>query len=318
MANKKIRIAFLSRFIGIANRGVETYVLELSKRLSKKHHVDVLTGEQADSFDFLRGKYELIIPTNGRIQSLRVSLGRLFLGYKMLISGQAGVGKDDIWNIFITSPDIYVALTDYEMNWAKKWAWKTKVVKISNGVDLNRFSPNGKKVDLSLESPIVLSVGALEWYKHHDFTIKAVSKLKKGSLLIVGSGSQKEYLQKMGMTLLGEKRFKIIQIVYDKIDKYYRSTDLFTLPSWIRESFGIAYVEAMACGLGVVAPNDPPRREIIGSAGIFFNPQNLDDFTKAIDQALEIDWKNISIKQAEKFSWDIVAEKYDRLIQELF
>lgn len=319
MGDKKLRIVFLSRFVGSVNRGVETFCLELSKRLAKNHEVSVLTGNDSDSLNILlKGSYDLVIPTNGRLQALNSSFGRFFSKYKTLISGQAGIGKDDIWNIAVTGPDVYVALTDYEMIWAKKWSWRTKIVKIPNGVDLKRFSPVGEKISLDLEKPIILSVGALEWYKYHDRSIKAISELKKGSILIIGTGSQKDYLQKMGESLLGEKRFKMLEVSYKEIDKYYRSSDLFTLPSWIRESFGIAYVEAMACGLAVVAPNDPPRREIIGKAGVLVDTQNKFKFAKGLETALNTDWKNILKEQSEKFSWDKVALQYEQLIEELF
>ena len=245
MDQKKLKIAFLCTGFGVVNRGVETYVLELSKRLQNKFDVEVLSGDDANSLDkIINGKYDLVIPTNGRIQALKAALGKAFEGYKTLISGQSGIGKDDIWNIFITAPDVYVALTDFEAEWARKWVWKTKIVKIHNGVDLRRFTPYGEKIKLDLPEPVILSVGALEWYKHHERTIKALSYLDQGSLLIIGSGSQEEELQKIGKDL--RERFKVVKVSFKDIDKYYRSADLFVLPSWNREAFGIVYVEAMA------------------------------------------------------------------------
>ncbi|MBI4058746.1 glycosyltransferase family 4 protein [Candidatus Microgenomates bacterium] len=313
-----MRIAFLSRYQNKVNRGVETYVAELSARLNQNHEVEVLSGQDADSFSrIIKGKYDLVIPTNGRLQALKASIGRISGGYKIIISGQAGVGKDDIWNIFLTAPDVYVALTDFEKHWAQKWAWKTRIVKINNGVDLEKFSTTSQKVKINLPKPIILSVGALEWYKHHERTIRAMAEFNKGSLLIIGAGSEEDKLQKMGMQLLGEDRFQIIQAGYKDLPKYYRSCDLFVLPSWDRESFGIVYVEAMACGLVVVAPDDQSRREIIGQAGILTDVSDLEKYATAIDEALKIDWKNKPRKQAEKFSWDKIAEQYENLFKEL-
>lgn len=314
-----MKIAFLSRYQGRTNRGVETYVAELSKRLSKNHEVVVFQGKDADNLGkILSSKFDIVIPTNGRWQSLKVSLGKLIGHYKTIISGQAGIGRDDIWNILITRPNVYVGLTNYESSWAKKWAWGTKIVTIPNGVDLEKFSPNGKKVNLGLKRPIVLSVGALYWYKRHVSTITAVYKVSAGSLLIIGDGPEKEKLQNYGNELLGKDKFQILQVPYKDMPKYYRSADVFALPSWNREAFGIVYVEAMASGLPVVAPDDTPRREIMGDASIFASDvTDRQKYGNAILEALSKDWGNKPRKQAEKFSWDKIAEKYEKLFEEI-
>lgn len=318
MDKKRLRICFLSRYVGVVDRGVETYVLELAKRLSIDYSVEVLTGNEADSFlKLVQENYDIIIPTNGRLQSFKASFARLFTKSKIIIPGQAGIGRDDIWNILMTFPDIYVALTDYEMHWAKKWTWFTRVIKIPNGVDLAKFSAKGKKLDLKLPRPLYLSVGALEWYKHHELSIEAVAALKKGSLVIVGNGSEKENLQNLGEQLLGKERFKILNSSHDQIVEYYRAGDVFLLPSWTRESFGIVYVEAMACGLPVVAPNDLPRHEIIGEAGILVDVNNISEYADALEKCAKKNWKDIPQQQARKFSWDKVANQYRELFKQL-
>ncbi|MDO8638926.1 MAG: glycosyltransferase family 4 protein [Candidatus Daviesbacteria bacterium] len=316
---KKLRIAFLCRDFGTVHRGVETYVLELSKRLSINHEVTILSGVDAYSFlKMVKGGFDLIIPTNGRTQSLKASLGRIIGNYKTIVSGQSGIGKDDIWNITLTCPDIYVALTEAEFLWAKKWAWKSKVVKIPNGVNLGKFSPKGERVDLDLPKPVVLSVGVLDWYKHHERVIEAMNKVEKGSLLIIGVGPEKEKLLNLGKKLLDKGRLKIISTSFEEMPKYYRSADLFTLPSWDREAFGIVYIEAMASGLPVVAPNDLVRREIVGNAGILVNTENSDQYAKVIITALNKKWENIPRQQAEKFSWDKIVNQYENLFEEMF
>lgn len=311
-----MRILFLSRYQNTINRGAEVFVEELSSRLRQKHKVDVFFGSDADSMGkVLSGNYDVVIPINGGSQSLKASIGRLFKRYQVIISGQAGIGRGEIWNILIAQPDAYIALTDYMAKWAKKWAWRTKVVKIPNGVDLSKFKPEGEKLDLNLERPIILSVGALTWYKHHERIIEAMS-LDKGSLLIVGEGEQKSELEERGNKMLGE-RFKIQSFNYLDMPKVYRSADLFTLPSWSREAFGIAYLEAMACGLGVVAPDDLVRSEIIGEAGILIDVSDSTKYAEAITYALGQNWKDIAVKQAKKFSWDKIGKLYEQVFKEM-
>ncbi len=320
MDKKKLKIAFLCRDVGRVHRGVETYVLELSKRLKKDHDVEVLSGSDAYSLsNIISGKYDLVIPTNGRTQALKASLGRFIGGgYKMIISGQSGIGRDDIWNIFITMPDVYVAITELEKNWAKNFALLTKVTEIPNGVDLEKFSPKGERINLDMSQPVILSVGALTWYKHHERSIQALKNLNQGSLLIMGAGPEKEKLENLARSLGVEERVKILQVPFEEIPAYYRSADLFVLPSWDRESFGIVYLEAMASGLPVVAPDDLSRKEIVGNGGILVDVGDIEKYTQAIKEALDKKWGDLPRKQAEKFSWDNVADQYNKLIGEMF
>lgn len=312
-----MKIVFLSRYQMRLQRGAEIFVSELSKQLSKKHYVDVLTGEAADSIGrVMKGEYDIVIPINGRLQSLKVSLSRVIGKYKLLITGHSGIGRDDIWNIAIARPDIFVALTDQMQNWAKKFSWGTKIIKIPNGIDLNKFSPYGDKLDLGLNKPVILSVGALVWYKHHDRLVKAVAETGKGSVLIAGEGPDKKKLEKSGRDLLGN-RFKIVNFKYGDMPKVYRSCDLFSLPSWDREAFGLVYLEALSCGLGVVAPDDSSRREIIGDAGVFTDVSDPKKYADAITEALNTRWKEKALNQAEKFSWDKIAKKYEEALIEI-
>jgi len=308
-----MKIVFLSRYQNKLQRGAENFVGELSKRLSGKHETNVLSGKDADDFwKVINGKYDVVIPINGRFQALLASLGRLMSGYKLLITGHSGIGWDDIWNILV-KPDVFVTLTDYQKEWAKKWAWGSKVVKIPNGIDLLKFSSEGPRIEMDLPRPIFLSVGALVWYKYHERVIRAIGEMGYGSVLIVGDGPEREKLERLGFKLLGN-RFKIRNFTYQDMPKVYRGCDLFTLPSWGREAFGIVYLEAMASGLGVVVPDDSSRREIIDEAGLFVDVSDPKKYAKAIESALKIDWQKKAKIQAEKFSWDKIAKLYEELM----
>ena len=310
-----MKILILSRYQNQIARGAEVFVNELVSRLSKSHNVTVLSGDQADSLQWMKDKYDVVIPINGRLQSLIVSIGRLFKSYKVLISGHSGIGRDDLWNL-ITRPDIFVALTKKMDSWAKRWSFGVRVVKITNGVDLQKVNPVGEKVPLDLPKPIILSVGAMSWYKHHERTIEAVSRLLNVSLLLIGTGELKNSIEELGRKKLG-KRFKLLKARYQDMPNIYRSCDLFTLPSWEREAFGIVYLEAMASNLAVVAPNDDSRREIVGMGGILTNTEDPDHFAASIREALKSDWAKLPREQAEKFDWETIAIRYEKIFLEL-
>jgi hypothetical protein len=99
--------------------------------------------------------------------------------------------------------------------------------------------------------------------------------------------------------------------------KIYRLADVFTLVSAPYQSFEIVLLEAMATNLPVVANNDPIRQEIVGQAGILVDPNDIDSYSKLLEKALRIDWKDKPKQQAERFSWEMVAKKYEDLFKEI-
>jgi glycosyltransferase involved in cell wall biosynthesis len=309
-----MHIAFLNKYQNKVFRGAETFVYELSRRLSKNHEVDVISD--VNYFTLLRKKYDLIIPTNGRCQAIIVRKIALLTGARMIVSGQSGIGWDDRVNLY-SFPDVFVALSSKALNWAKKINPLVKSVYIPNGVDLEKFTFKGSPFKVSLKKPIVLVVGAFTEQKRMDLTIKAVAKINGASLLMIGGGGElQEELNEEGKRLLGEK-FELKSVPFEKMPEIYRCADVFTLPSAPSESFGNVLVEAMASGLPVVATDDPIRREIVGNAGIFVDPTNINEYAKALETALKTNWGDKPRRQTEKFSWDEIAKKYNNLLIEI-
>ncbi len=304
-----MKIIFLNRYQFKVNRGAETFVFELAKRLSVNNKVDIVS--KINYFDLINKEFDIMIPTNGRLQVFICRLVCWLKGAKMIVSGQSGAGFDDRLNLY-AFPDVFVGLTSYQSNWAKRINPFVRVETIPNGVDLDVFKPSRSK-----GVKTILSVGAFTKEKRHDLTIKAVSKLKDVNLKIVGSGGQeKDSIAGLGEKMLG-KRFEIITVPHDAMPGVYGEASVFAFPTVSWESFGIAMVEAMASGLPVVATNDPIRREIVGDAGILINPAKTDQYSKAIKNALNKSWGEAPRKQAEKFSWTKVAYAYERLIKSI-
>ncbi len=303
-----MKIAIINKYQGKVNRGAETFVNELSKRLSKKHEVDVLNEIN------LFKRYDVIIPTNGRLQVFLVRILTWITKSKMIVSGQSGIGLDDRLNLY-AFPNYFIPLTNYAKKWADKINPFVRKVVIPNGVDLQKFTFKGVTLK---GGRTILAVGAFTKDKRHDLTIKAISKLSGVKLIIAGGGGDlKQQIYDLGLECLGEDRFKIIQTTQDKMPEIYKKADLFVYPTVAWESFGIAMVEAMATNLPVVATDDPIRREIVGNAGLFVDPTDTEAYAKAIEKALNTNWGDKPRKQAEKFSWDKIAEQYEKLFSTL-
>ena len=310
-----MKIAILNKYQNRVARGAETFVFELSKRLSNRNKVDVVAN--VNYLNLLKGKYEIIIPTNGRFQVVITRIICWLSGAKMVVSGQSGMGWDDKVNLF-TFPDAFVALSKRASDWAKSVNPHVRVLNIPNGVDLGKFKPKGKAFKTGLKTPVVLCGGAFTPQKRMDLAIKAVAKLANVSLLMVGGGGElKGELQRYGEKVLGEGRFKLLSVPFTQMPEVYRAADIFTLPSRSSESFGNVLVEAMASNLPVVATDDPVRKYIVGDAGVLVDPTDTKAYAKAIEKALDQNWEEKPRAQAEKFSWDEIARKYEELFNKL-
>jgi len=309
-----MKIAFLNKYQDKVSRGAETFVSELYERLSKDNQVDVIS--KVNYFDLLKNKYDVVIPTNGRLQVFLVRIVTWLTHSKMIVSGQSGIGWDDKLNL-LSFPNTFVALSEKASKWAKKFNPSIKVVQIPNGVDLNKFTVQGQSLRVDLKKPIVLAVGAFTPQKRMDLAIRAVAKLPEVSLLMLGGGGELENeLKLLGNKMLGD-RFQIMSVPFVQMPEVYRCANVFTLPSASSESFGNVLVEAMASGLPVVATDDPVRREIVGDAGLFVDPTDTEGYAVAIKKALDTDWGTKPRSQAEKFSWDEIAKKYNDLFSKL-
>jgi len=350
-----MKIAFLSFYSGVSYRGVETFVHELANRLHNSGHnitvyqfgaklpgvkyktisIEVPMSWKQDKPFLMETFYfglkvkkftkivlsridkdtDIIFPTNGQWQGILCSIWAKIHRKKIIVSGQSGPGIDDRINLW-TFPDRFVTLTDFQREWAKKVNPFVKIEKIPNGVDLFRFGNIVKPLDIGLPKPIILCVGAFDFWKRQDLLIKAVSKLAEGSVLLVGKGKQESELSRLGQELLG-RRFRMLNFPHNEMPKVYRAADIFTYPTVPWESFGIVLVEAMGSGLPVVATDDPIRREIVGDAGFFVDPRDTDAYAKALREALDKNWGDIPRKQAEKFDWDEIAIEYEKLFKSL-
>ncbi len=321
-----MKIVILSFTSGQIDRGAETVVKELAKRWQKQHQVKVYSAVSLGIKDLNKfnlqalkeaNKFgaEIIMPVNGGWQSLLTRVYCWLKNKKMIITGMAGLGWCDGWNLLMR-PDVFVVSTKRNYRWAKKFYGKgVNIEIIPHGVDLLKFKTAGKKRKLNLERPIILCVAGPDQYKRIRATIQAVAGLKGASLLLVGGSDEDEQL---GQKLLG-KRFKRIKARYEELPEIYRGTDVFTMVSESSEEFGIVYLEALASGLPVVATDDELRREILGPYGIYVkDPEDIDEYAEKLGLALKTRKDpTLPKKWLEKFSWDKIAEEYLNIFKRL-
>lgn len=260
-------------------------------------------------------KPDVIFPQNSGWEVLLLRIFSTVINAKIIVAGQSGPGWNDRVNLFV-HPDIFVALTKTQAEWAKKATpWKDQIiVVIPNGVDLEKFSPKVGKRVIDLPRPIVLAVGAAIKSKRIQDTIRAVASLKNASLLVVGTGPLEIEEDLLGKKVLGS-RYQRLKVDHQDMPSIYRTSDIFTLCPDSSEAFGIVYLEALASGLPCVVTNDASRREILGDVGIYVNnPGDSGEYAEKLTEALKQKSPEKFIKQAGKFSWDKIADKYEKIL----
>ncbi|MBI5698837.1 glycosyltransferase [Candidatus Saganbacteria bacterium] len=132
------------------------------------------------------------------------------------------------------------------------------------GIDFSRFDKIGSEdqkvraLKNKYADGLVLFVGRLVYYKGVEYLIRAMRE-STGRLVIIGDGPLKQRLLNLIAELGLSARVEILDSINNgEVVYYYQACDLFVLPSIANsEAFGIAQVEAMACGKPVITTDLP-------------------------------------------------------------
>jgi rhamnosyl/mannosyltransferase len=144
------------------------------------------------------------------------------------------------------------------------------------GIKLDRYAKadartqaRAQNIRARYRDPIILFVGRLVYYKGVDTLLDALTKCQ-GTLLVAGDGPLQAQLQASAARhgLAGRVHFLGL-VDDDHLTDYYRAADIFVLPSRHKtEAFGLAQVEAMACGVPVISTDLPTGVPWVNQHGV--------------------------------------------------
>ena len=166
-----------------------------------------------------------------------------------------------------------------------------KIIVVKNGII---FDGNGqrKKIDekdLFSQNDVIkiLAVGRLTYQKAMEVLVKATYNLietgmKDFLVIIIGEGKKRKILENMIHKYKIEKFIELVGIRHDVIE-LMKKADIFIIPSRY-EGLSIAMIEAMACGLPIIASDAPGIRPYIkhGANGLLFKKEDHNELSKNI------------------------------------
>ncbi len=200
---------------------------------------------------------------------------------------------------------------------------------IPNGVDLKVFRSKGPKINRFDDGKInLLFVGRLDERKGIFVLLEAFEKLSKRfkdlRLLVVGEGPlEGKVRQFLGRRSLSEVVL-LGKVPEAELPGYYRSADIFCAPSLGGESFGLVLLEAMACGVPVVASRIEGYKEVLKGVGskLLFKTNDAGDLVRMLTRLIESEeqrrkYSQSGLREVKKYAWEKIAARvlkfYERL-----
>lgn len=205
---------------------------------------------------------------------------------------------------------------------------KNKIKVIPNFIELDKvkkdpLAPCHRSVMAKENERIVTHISNFRKVKRISDIIKIfynIQKVMPAKLMMVGDGPEKEKAEILCQEL-GIHDKVIFFGNSNEIDKILLLTDLFLLPSET-ESFGLAALEAMACGVPVISSNSGglPEVNFDGFSGYLSNVGDVDEMaSNAIkilkDDAVLNEFKNNALEVAKKFDIKNILPIYEALYQ---
>ena len=217
----------------------------------------------------------------------------------------------------------YRVLTVSEFSRREILEWSSlppeRVVVVSNGVG-DGFTPDG--ATHSPGYPYLLYVGADRPHKNLPRLLRglAESEIDDEIRLILTCRASRELLRHRADLGLTDRVVFAPAISDDQLGGYYRGAMATVLVS-LYEGFGLPALESMACGTPVVVSQATSLPEVVGQAGLWVRPTEVDSIAHGIhsivtDAELSRRLAREGIDRARQFTWDKTARKVAQILRD--
>lgn len=167
-------------------------------------------------------------------------------------------------------------------------------------------------------------------YKHQWHVVKAVHALRQEgypiTLELIGGAAYRPAMRRLqGVISQLDPEENWVRyhgaIPYEDLHQIYLSADLGIFASSC-ETFGMILLETMAAGLPIACSRNSSLREILGDAGLYFDPENYGEIAQAVrtyllSPALRYEKSQASFSRSREFSWETCAEETFKTLVEV-
>jgi D-inositol-3-phosphate glycosyltransferase len=202
------------------------------------------------------------------------------------------------------------------------------------GVDTDMFRPTDsraarKSLGLDLDVPVLLFIGRIEPLKGIDVLIRASAQLDGRFQLLVVGGDQKDAMRKGELESLARDMGIAGKVVFadavphEELVRYYNAASICAMPSYY-ESFGLVALEAMACGVPVIASRVGGLKETVrdGQTGYLVPWRCPEPFAERLDLLLTNEPLRRSLGEearevAQRYRWPVIATQVEDIYHDL-
>jgi glycosyltransferase involved in cell wall biosynthesis/GT2 family glycosyltransferase len=199
---------------------------------------------------------------------------------------------------------------------AKGFAGRARVIPL--GIDPLRFHPAAAPAVRAAAGPVVGFIGRLVPEKGVEVLLEALQHDDGLRARFAGTGPlASTLLQRAAEIGVGDRVELVGSVPPEAVVEFYRSVDVIAVPSlstprWT-EQFGRVAVEAMACGVPVVASNAGALPDVVAGAGIVVPEADANALAIALSAAAgprREELREAGLSRAAECTWDSVARDY--------
>lgn len=225
--------------------------------------------------------------------------------------------------IFIIAPFMKAALKKlYNEKFYSEFI-EPKIVFLPNTIDLSKFNPKPNQISNKFLTICWLKRKVVK-RKNLYRLLLAIKRIENIELEIIGHGDYEKKVRLWIKKLNLENRVKVLGFIpNEKIPDYLSSAKAFLMPS-LSETFGVAYAEALACGVPIMYSKNTGFDGLFDNIGTCVNPRSIEDIKNGIIELIE---KNdffrkkimgmIEVNRFEIFSRESIAITYKKCLTDI-